>query len=139
VTENNLKASQSILFFDGVCHLCNGFVDFVIQNETSNSDLIFAPLQGETAAKYLELSDRQDLNSVVLWSQGKALRQSDAVLEILRHLRFPWKLIGILGPLVPARFRNWCYQKVAQHRYQLFGTREFCRIPLPHERDKLWP
>ncbi len=38
---------QPILFFDGVCGLCNRTVDFVLQ-EDRDRRFLFAPLQGET-------------------------------------------------------------------------------------------
>ena len=43
----NSGESAMIIYFDGACNLCNGFIDFLIQVDQSRS-LIFAPLQGTT-------------------------------------------------------------------------------------------
>jgi predicted DCC family thiol-disulfide oxidoreductase YuxK len=139
LAENNKDLSLRIVFFDGVCHLCNGFVDFVIQNETAHSKLIFAPLQGETAQSYLPPENRKNLNSVLLWNQGVVLSESDAILEIFKHLKLPWRWIGTLGSFMPRRLLNLFYRKIAQNRYRWFGERDSCRLPEPRERAKLWP
>jgi len=45
---------KPILFFDGVCGLCNRFVDFMLRADSQ--DLFrYAPLQGETARRLLEM------------------------------------------------------------------------------------
>ena len=41
-----------ILFFDGVCGLCNRFVDFMLKADSRNR-FLYAPLQGETARSLL--------------------------------------------------------------------------------------
>ena len=139
MTESGFDSRHKIVFFDGVCHLCNGFVDFAIQNETHPKRLKFAPLQGETAKQILSTQDRESLSTVIFYDQGKILRASDAVLEILKMMKFPWSLLGQAGKIAPLNFRDFLYQIVAKNRYQWFGEKDSCRIPLPHERDQLWP
>jgi predicted DCC family thiol-disulfide oxidoreductase YuxK len=140
MTETQKNAPEQIIFFDGVCHLCNGFVDFVIQNETpTKSSFVFTPLQGETARHYLPEQDIKALDSVLLWKNGKILRQSEAVIEILRNLRAPWNILGLMSSYLPRFLRDGIYQWVARHRYHWFGVRETCRLPTAHEQDQLWP
>ncbi len=136
---NKNSVNQKIIFFDGICHLCNGFVDFVIQNETSPASLAFAPLQGQTAKELLPMSEREKLDSVIYWEDGKIHRESDAILKILGHLRFPYSWITRLGYFIPDSLRNIVYRWVARNRYLWFGQRETCRLPLPHERNQLLP
>jgi ABC-type uncharacterized transport system permease subunit len=45
---------ERIMLFDGVCTLCNGAVQFVIRNDSTNQ-VKFASLQSESAARLLEL------------------------------------------------------------------------------------
>jgi predicted DCC family thiol-disulfide oxidoreductase YuxK len=40
--------AEHIIFFDGVCSLCNAFIDFLIKRD-KKSVLRYAPLQGRTA------------------------------------------------------------------------------------------
>ena len=48
---NNAKVER-VIFFDGVCGLCNGFVDFVLPRDKEER-LLFSPLQSESASDYL--------------------------------------------------------------------------------------
>ncbi len=132
------KESRKIVFFDGVCHLCNSFVDFAIQNEkAAKKSLFFAPLQGEIALRLLPRSDREDLQSIVYWDGGKLHRRSNAVLHIFSELDFPWGWLSRLGFCVPAFLRDAIYRTVAKNRYRWFGKREHCRLPQPGEKSQL--
>ncbi len=129
--------SQTIIFFDGVCHLCNGFVDLLIRLDRKHK-LKFAPLQGTTAAQVLSAQDRSSLESVILWDQQKTYYQSSAILQIFRRLGGPFSLL-IIFQLIPKAWRNGLYTKIAANRYQWFGTREFCRLPTSEEKEYLLP
>jgi len=126
---------QRILFFDGVCNLCNQFVDFVIKRDV-NREILFAPLQGETAKKHLPPEFRgEDPPSVVFWQKGSILTRSDAALAVLEYLKSPWVHARLLAHL-PKPLRDWTYDRVAKARYRLFGRRSTCRIPTPEERSR---
>jgi predicted DCC family thiol-disulfide oxidoreductase YuxK len=129
--------AKPIVFFDGICHLCNGFVDSVIIRDKEKK-LNFAPLQGETALTRLSANEISDLNSVILWIDGKTYSKSTAILHILSIAIWPYKF-WLAGLLIPAFLRNWIYDWVAKNRYLWFGRREICRLPTPEERDRLLP
>lgn len=134
----NLKNNQRrIIFFDGECHLCNGFVDALISRDLHHK-LSFAPLQGETAKDLLSLQDRQDLNTIIYFESGKAYYRSDAVLRALCQLGRGYKLFRIFT-LLPRFIRDSVYKWVAKNRYSWFGKEDVCRIPLPEERQYLLP
>jgi len=139
VVESKKPVFERIVFFDGICHLCNGFVDFAIQNETPQNRLAFAPLQGETAQEILLPMDRENFASVILYDKGQVYKESTAALRILRMLKGPWKFLGLVGLLVPRFLRDGIYRSIAKNRYRWFGVREFCRLPLPHEKNQLLP
>lgn len=139
MTESKKDLHQEIVFFDGVCHLCNSFVDFVIQNETPGTHLRFAPLQGETAQRYLPESDRKSLSSVIFWQNGQSHRESEAVLQIAQKLRLPWRLFAFPLRLVPRSLRDSIYRFLARHRYTFFGKRSTCRLPSSEEKTQLLP
>lgn len=128
--------TETIVFFDGVCHLCNGFVDFAIARDRHRR-LRFAPLQGETAKRLLPDTDRARLESVVLSHDGRLFRESAAVLEIFRLLGGGLGLLGALGKIVPAFLRDPLYRFVARRRRKWFGERDACRLPTPEERGRL--
>jgi predicted DCC family thiol-disulfide oxidoreductase YuxK len=126
---------NKIIFFDGVCHLCNGFVDWMIQKDQSRH-FKFAPLQGETAKKYLEPQLIADLNSVVVYYDGEVFTEAKAIFKCFSDLPFPWKALSFLS-FFPASILNFFYRIIARHRYQWFGQMDACRIPLPEERAYL--
>ena len=111
--------SRNVVFFDGVCHLCNGFVDAVISRDKGHV-LSFAPLQG----------------SVIFYEGGKIHHRSSAILKILTKLGGPYTLFG-LGWIIPGFLRDLLYKWIAKNRYAWFGERNMCRFPTPAERSYL--
>lgn len=129
-----MSNAKYILFFDGVCNLCNGSVDFVIQRD-SRGLFQYASLQGQTAKRFLSPEELAQLESIVLRTPNGLLRKSSAVLFVLENLP-GWKWTKILQ-LVPSFIRDLVYDFVAANRYRIWGKRESCRLPLPHEKERL--
>ena len=123
---------SQIIFFDGVCVLCNGFMDFVHKRDAERI-FRFAPLQGETAKRTLTKELTENMTTVVLWSQGQVFTRSDAALMILTQLGGGWGLARVFW-LVPQALRDIVYRLVAARRYHWFGKRDSCRLPSPEER-----
>ncbi|QDU79846.1 hypothetical protein Pla110_15650 [Polystyrenella longa] len=132
------KNENSVLFFDGVCGMCNHFVDFVIRHDTAGS-IKLAPLQGETAEQKLSPEERESLSTVIFINHLGSFRYSSAVARLLWELGGFWKLLGWLLWLIPKPIRNWGYRLVARNRYRFFGKKEACRIPTPEERERFLP
>jgi predicted DCC family thiol-disulfide oxidoreductase YuxK len=127
-----MHENDVILFFDGVCGLCNGLVDWLLPRD-SRQRLKFSTLQGLTAKNLLTDEYTQDLDTVVLWARGKILTRSDAILYCLGEVGGVWTLCKIFY-LIPAFIRDAIYRLVAKNRYRFFGQRSTCRMPLPGER-----
>jgi predicted DCC family thiol-disulfide oxidoreductase YuxK len=127
-----------VIFFDGVCGICNRFIDFVIGRDGA-AIFRFAPLQGETARERLPEADLRDLNTMVLWEEPGVFRKSTAAVRILIRLGGVWRVIGTALRLVPRPLRDTGYSLVARYRYQIFGKKETCRIPTPAERARFLP
>lgn len=128
-----MKPQKRILFFDGHCNLCNGFINFVVSRNKKKSFYI-ASLQGETAQKLLDLRDIQDCSSVILLQpDGQKYYKSSAVIQVLRQMGgFYWLLSGV--EILPKFVRDFFYDLIAQNRYNLFGKKHSCRIPTEEER-----
>src|SRR2546428_1914759 len=75
-----------IIFFDGVCAMCNRFVDLILRAD-GREVLRFAPLQGETARALLPPlgGDPREWSMVYLDERG-IHDQADASLEVYRRL-----------------------------------------------------
>jgi len=132
-----MTSQKPRIYFDGVCHLCNGFVDAIIQRDRQ-AVFQFAPIQGETAAQALTAEERGRLESVILIDKGQKYFRSEAILRSLILLGGIYKIF-FLGFLIPEFLRDKLYAWVAKNRYAWFGERDFCRLPEPHERDRLLP
>ena len=137
-TERCDDAVRSILFFDGVCGLCNKAIDFVLVRDP-RGEIKFAPLQGDTARQLLSPADLQNLDTMVLWVEGRTYRKSAAAVRILWRLSFPWRFMGTLLWLIPLPLRNLGYTLIARNRYRLFGKKETCRMPTAAERLRFLP
>lgn len=125
---------QPIIFFDGVCGLCNGFVDFIMAIDHKKR-FLFSPLQSEFAKTHLPSELTKDLKSVVLLSEGKLHTKSGAVIKVMNEIGGIWKIVA-LGKILPSIFANKLYDLVAENRYSLFGKKETCRLPTEEERQR---
>ena len=125
------EGHHALLFFDGVCNLCNGFVNFVIDNDPEGY-FILGALQSDAARPHLRACgiDPEALDTLVLIENGEIYERSTAALRVARHLRAPWPLLYALIA-IPAPLRDRVYDWVADHRYQWFGRRNQCRVPTP--------
>jgi len=129
-----MNLEKNIIFFDGVCGICNRTVDFLIQRDT-NKRLYFSPLQGETASNILSSSMIEKMDTIVFYNKGVIYYKSGAVLRVLYTMGGIWKL-AIVFLIVPPLIRNFIYDIVANNRYQWFGKKEACRIPTKEERER---
>ncbi|MBP2114130.1 thiol-disulfide oxidoreductase DCC family protein [Paenibacillus silagei] len=122
---------ESIVLIDGVCHLCQGIVRFIIPRDPK-AHFKFASLQSDAARELLKAGGlpEQQLDTVVLIENGKYYTQSAAVLRIARRLRFPWPAAYVFI-LIPGPLRNAMYRIVARNRYRWFGRDEQCLLPTP--------
>jgi predicted DCC family thiol-disulfide oxidoreductase YuxK len=131
------KEKRTIIFFDGICHLCNAFIDALIRRDFRHR-LYFASLQGETAAKLLPSEDRSRLETVLVYHQGHWYQKSSAIILCL-WLLGGWTKVFVVLKILPQPIRDFLYDYVAKRRYDIWGKRELCRLPEPHEREFLLP
>jgi predicted DCC family thiol-disulfide oxidoreductase YuxK len=132
------RAGGPVIFFDGVCGLCNRFVDFVMRRDTKGV-FRFAPLQGETARGRLPDGDVREINTMVLCDEQGIFRKSTAAVRILTRLGGIWRIVGGTLRLVPRPLRDAGYSLVARYRYAVFGKKETCRMPTLAERARFLP
>lgn len=131
-----MSENQAIIFFDDVCNLCNGFVQFVIERDPRNY-FRFASLQAEVARPYLDKCGilPEALGSVVLYENGICYTQSAAALRIFKKLSGGWPLLyGFM--IVPGFIRNLVYDFIARNRYRWFGKQESCWLPIPELKSR---
>lgn len=122
--------TRPVILFDGVCNLCNGGVNYALDND-SVGKFRFASLQSKIGQSLLLRSGKKpnDISSIVLVTEDKSYFKSDAVLRIARKLdgNALLPLMGFFGFLAPGFARNVVYDVVADNRYR-FGQSDSCRI-----------
>lgn len=124
-----------VTFFDGVCNLCSGAVNFLLDHDRAGR-LRFAPLQGPTfAALAGEHPELRGVDSFVLWDGARAHVRSSAALRAAAALGGPWRAFTLLLA-VPRPLRDAVYDFVARRRYRWFGRRDACRLPTPELRAR---
>ena len=121
-----------MILFDGVCHLCNGWVRFVLRRDHA-AHFAFAPLQSAFARQRL---GSVRLDSVALVEDDSVFFAEEAVRRILLALPKPWPMIARTASLIPRPVLAWGYRLIARHRYRIFGRTEVCALPLPEWKDR---
>lgn len=126
-----LSEDHPVVLFDGVCNLCVGYIQFLIERDPEGL-FRFAPLQSAVAEELLSGTglDPDALDSIVLVEDGKAYVKSDAVIRIGVHLGGAYRLLGPTK-VAPRRLRNAVYDLVAENRYDWFGQKDQCMMPTP--------
>ncbi len=131
ITEiDELSTKHPILLFDGVCNLCNHYVQFVIERDPE-ARFRFASLQSDTGQTILaEKNLSKALGTVVLLDNKKVYTHSDVALQMTLHLGGWWKILHGFA-IIPKFMRDGIYNLVADNRYRLYGKKESCMLPSP--------
>lgn len=127
---------MKMIFFDGQCPMCHSWVKRIIRLDRRRR-FRFSPLEGELAKKTLtpSLPDYIREDTIIYFREDKVYLRSDAALNILWDLGFPYSL-GFVFWLVPKVIRNGVYRWVASRRY-MYGKRfDNCPMPPVEWRDR---
>ncbi|WP_258104406.1 thiol-disulfide oxidoreductase DCC family protein [Marinoscillum sp. MHG1-6] len=130
------EVDGNVLLFDGVCNLCNGFVNFIIDWD-KDQKIRFASLQSDYGANLMSSYglDTTYFDSVVFVRKGQVYTRSRGALEVLRLLGLPWSIL-YAGIIIPGVVRDCLYNYIARNRYRWFGKRDTCRVPTPELRER---
>mmetsp|Transcript_63548 Transcript_63548/g.184326 ORF Transcript_63548/g.184326 Transcript_63548/m.184326 type:complete len:182 (+) Transcript_63548:91-636(+) len=124
---------ETWLFFDGVCNLCDGFVNFVYRGD-SRGRVRFGALQKHTdllrsrgAGRYAE-GGEEALTTVVVIQGDQVFVRSSAALRVLSVMDQPWRSLSAFS-LIPLQLRDAAYDFIGQRRYSVFGKKDTCMLP----------
>lgn len=131
-----MESARPILIYDGVCHLCDGLVRFLIERDP-DAVFRFAPRQSAAGRALLARFGRspETLDAVALVEGHRIRIESDATLRVLFLLGGAWRLLAVFR-VVPAPLRDMVYRYVARHRYGWFGRSESCLMPTADVRRR---
>ena len=128
--------NHAVVLFDGVCNLCNGLVNFLIDRDKEAYFRLAALQSDEGKALLGEHSlSSEALDSLILIEKGQVYQRSSAALRVVRRFGGAWRLLyGLI--LVPRPVRDRVYDWVAENRYSWFGRRDRCRRPTPELEER---
>lgn len=132
----NIPEGKSLLLFDGVCNLCNGFVQFTIPRDRHHR-FVFASLQSEVGQKVLARlgQNGESLSTVILIENDDVYTHSTVALRMVRSFPGLWPLLYLLV-IIPKSIRDAIYNWVAANRYRWFGKKDACWMPTPELRER---
>ena len=123
------SVEKPIIFFDGVCNLCNASVQFIIKRDKEQR-FLFSSLQSKKAQKLLpsEFVELNNYQSLILKKGEDIKTKSSAALTISKHLSGFWPALYFFM-IIPKFLRDFVYDIIASNRYQWFGRKDECMIP----------
>jgi len=128
------RVGSHIVLYDGICGLCNNFVQFVLRHDHTQK-FLFASLQSDFAYRALSKHNRnpKDLNTVfVIVDYGlkseRLLTRAKAAIYVLSELGNAWRLCALLN-LFPDSLLDAAYNLIAKYRYRWFGKYDTCQMP----------
>lgn len=129
-------AGAGIIVFDGVCALCNGWVDFLLVHDR-HARYRFAAMQTPAGRRLLDAHglDPDDPVSFLLVDGQGAHTDTDAIARVLSGLGGVWRLAA-LAQRIPRALRDPLYRLAARHRHRWFGRRDACRLPDPTQAHR---
>ena len=131
-----IAGGNPVMLFDGVCHLCSGWVQFAVARDPA-ANLRFAPIQSRHGQDFLRRRGLpvDDFETFYLIDDGRVFEKSTGFLRMVGYLRWPWPLLKVVR-IVPRPVRDWLYDRIARNRYHLFGRHQRCMVPQPRWRER---
>jgi len=131
------RTTTPVLYFDGLCNLCNGAVQYIIRHDKQGI-FRFASLQSEAGKQVHEVYRKQHgkiPDSLILEIGDQLYSRSDAALRtaILIHR---WAALSKVCFIIPKFIRDGVYNIIAKNRYRWFGKKEACMIPTPELQSR---
>ncbi|WP_047010439.1 thiol-disulfide oxidoreductase DCC family protein [Spongiibacter sp. IMCC21906] len=131
-----IQTQDRVLLFDGVCKLCHVWSRFILRFDRAQNIKLCSVQSPEGQAILAHFSLPLDqFDSLVYVEGANHYLRSNAVLNVLRQLPWPWPAFYIFK-LIPRPLRDWGYNRIAQNRYRLFGRYAQCQLPSTELRQR---
>lgn len=131
-----IPQDKKVILFDGVCNFCNFWVNYIIDHDKKDL-FLFATLQSEYGKAILKKINITNYNfeTLVLIDDQKYYLKSTAALLVVKNIS-GWLKIFYPFIILPETIRDLFYSIIAKRRYNIFGKKDFCRIPADSEKVK---
>ena len=115
-----MPPGREILFYDGHCGMCHGFVRFLLAKDRARA-FVFAPLQGDTFVAMVPEAERAKLpdSMIIRTDDGRLLVRSAAALHVFETIGGGWRLLARLLQVIPRPILDAVYRTVAAIRHRL--------------------
>lgn len=135
------KKYQNLILFDGVCNLCNWWVNLIISLD-KKKEFKFHFLQNELNNNFknyipTNLENKSFDTIIVIKDVSTILTKSDAAIYVMSRsskLFFFLKLFLIL----PNFIRDGVYNIIGRNRYKWFGKKNECRVITNDIKDRFF-
>jgi predicted DCC family thiol-disulfide oxidoreductase YuxK len=127
---------KQILYFDGLCNLCEGTVQFLLKRNCKKN-ILFASLQsnaGQLMLKHFNLP-QDELFSLIFIDDETVYIKSKGALRITKYLNGIWPMLYLLT-VIPAFISDAVYNWIAKNRYKWFGKKTECLLPTPELKSR---
>ena len=127
-TQSTFSDNRTIIFYDGVCNLCNGLVQFILRKDTHRKFRYIA-IQGQAGKDLLKRFRNPDdaLRTVIVISGDSVYFRSRAIFKIFQEIGGIWKIV-LIFKIFPVRINDFIYDIIAKNRYKIFGKNKECII-----------
>ena len=126
--------NKTIVFFDGVCNLCNSSVQLLLKLD-KDEVFSFSSLQSTYSQSIIPKDIQIEKDSIVLFKNEHFYSEAEAVFEIVKSLD-NWTKVLLVFKVFPLNWNNVIYRWIAKNRYKIFGRKEECMIPDPNVRNR---
>ena len=133
---HELRNTNFIILFDGVCNFCDKSVNFIIKRDTKDQ-FLYAPLNSKAGIDFIKTQSEKVKNtdSIILITNNKVYYKSRAAIKIASKLSGLWFLMSLFY-IVPSLIRDNIYDYIAKNRYQWFGKLDSCRVVTVKDKHK---
>lgn len=126
----NLKTKHNnIIFFDSECIMCNSSVRLIYKYDTEHR-FKYSDLNSHTSKQFNIHNKFKNNDSVILYLNNQFYIHSDAVLMILKQLKY-FRFLYFILKIIPKTIRDFVYKLIAKYRKKIFSKSEKCTILAP--------
>ena len=133
----DFAAGPVFTVMDATCALCARGAAWIARHDRAQEFTII-PMQS-APGRALLVHYGLDPDDPVSWlyvEGGRAHTSLGAVIRVGRRLGGVWRGLGLLG-VMPQRWQDALYVRVARNRYRVFGTADLCTLPDPEVQKRL--
>ena len=131
-----IPRGKKVILFDGVCNVCDSFVQFVLKRD-KKGQFLFASLQSEIGKQLLKKHqiEVEELSTVVLIDNDQVYIHSDVSLIVMKEIGGLYSVFYFFK-FLPKNWRDRLYDWFSSNRYRFFGKKEVCMLPEPEWRSR---